>query len=700
MPAVTPRKRKHSSPKDDCQDYTPINAAISGTPTKKRFINFDSVAYSSKISSPELITPAMLRWSQRVFSSDKENHDNYALQKQSVNHCQGDSQKKIPGLSYNIKGDLQKPAVPATSFYRKGEQLYLTPLERKLVVANKLSKCDIVDEQPEMKSAKSQTKKQIEAKVKLPIGPSSKAPLNAKETRIKQKVKSNGPTGPTRQNQNAYYGSVTRTLLFTSKVNGLKVQQKPRIQLGAAFFSTGRKPQLLLNQKLPNPNAKSFSSDCSVQHKHSKSNAKDNVKKTNKEALQAVNNSNGVRKSTYEMRTEPEVGRKAEKYAHLSANMVKLLLTRELKVVVQSIGVAQLKHPVSITREKPLQQGDLTTKWFDQFHDSESGKEKQILNVESFNTHETGLGFEDGSTSEGNNEKNEGSSAGAIYPIFSTPCTASKRHELLKDETTSNNPFAAAPGMPCPAPLSLQKNKRKDFDKAFSDQLIIDAGQKHFGAVICKSCGMIYTAASPEDEAQHVQYHQRFLEGLRYVRWKKERVVAEYLDGKIILILPDDPKYALKKVEEVRELVDNELGFQQATLSYPGRSKTYMFVSNEKKIVGCLIAEHIKQAFRVLSEPTDQKNSENDELSEYHRAWRCSTMPEEAICGISRIWVFSLMRRKEIASRMVDIVRNTFMYGTCLNKNEIAFSDPTPSGKLFATKYCQTPNFLVYNFIG
>lgn len=28
---------------------------------------------------------------------------------------------------------------------------------------------------------------------------------------------------------------------------------------------------------------------------------------------------------------------------------------------------------------------------------------------------------------------------------------------------------------------------------------------------------MIYTAASPEDEAQHVQHHERFLEGLRYV---------------------------------------------------------------------------------------------------------------------------------------------------------------------------------------
>lgn len=30
--------------------------------------------------------------------------------------------------------------------------------------------------------------------------------------------------------------------------------------------------------------------------------------------------------------------------------------------------------------------------------------------------------------------------------------------------------------------------------------------------------------------------------------WKKEHVVAEFWDGKILLIMPDDPKYATRKV--------------------------------------------------------------------------------------------------------------------------------------------------------
>ncbi|EGW05781.1 N-acetyltransferase ESCO2 [Cricetulus griseus] len=173
------------------------------------------------------------------------------------------------------------------------------------------------------------------------------------------------------------------------------------------------------------------------------------------------------------------------------------------------------------------------------------------------------------------------------------------------------------------------------------------------------------------------------------IGWKRERVVAEFWDGKIVLVLPQDPSYAIKKVEDVQDLVDMELGFHHVVPKCPNKTKTFLFI-DEKRVVGCLIAEPIKQAFRVLSEPNATKESS--------RAWQCSDVPEPAICGISRIWVFRLKRRKRIARRLVDTVRNCFMFGCFLNTNEIAFSDPTPDGKLFATKYCNTPNFLVYNF--
>ncbi|KAJ8270690.1 hypothetical protein GJAV_G00118090 [Gymnothorax javanicus] len=279
----------------------------------------------------------------------------------------------------------------------------------------------------------------------------------------------------------------------------------------------------------------------------------------------------------------------------------------------------------------------------------------------------------------------------SVYPIF-----GSKRHQK-KRSLASPMKCSTPSGRPVSAPRSA---RRKEQERLAPDQLIIDAGQKQFGATTCASCGMIYSAESPEDHFQHTQFHQRFMDSMKFVGWKKERVVAEYWDGKIILVLPEDPKYALKKAEEVRKLADNELGFQQVSLSCPNKAKTYLFVNSDKMIVGCLITEHIRQAFRVLEQPEQTKDMTRADFMDHHRAWCCSTFPETAVCGISRIWVFSLVRRQGIATRLVDTARNTFMYGSHLTKKEIAFSDPTPDGKLFATKYCETPAFLVYNFIG
>ncbi|NXF03568.1 ESCO1 acetyltransferase, partial [Smithornis capensis] len=244
----------------------------------------------------------------------------------------------------------------------------------------------------------------------------------------------------------------------------------------------------------------------------------------------------------------------------------------------------------------------------------------------------------------------------------------------------------------------IQKLKEagKDGDK----QLITDGGQKRFGAISCNICGMLYTISNPEDETQHLLFHNQFISAVKYVGWKKERILAEYPDGKIIMVLPDDPKYALKKVEEIREMVDNDLGFQQAPLMCYSRTKTLLFISNDKKVIGCLIAEHIQWGYRVIEEKVPEVSSENEKvIFERQKAWCCSTSPEPAICGISRIWVFSMMRRRKIASRMIECLRSNFIYGSYLSKEEIAFSDPTPDGKLFATQYCGTGQFLVYNFL-
>lgn len=49
----------------------------------------------------------------------------------------------------------------------------------------------------------------------------------------------------------------------------------------------------------------------------------------------------------------------------------------------------------------------------------------------------------------------------------------------------------------------------------------------------------------------------------------------------------------------MREIVDNELGFKQVSLSCPSKTKIYLYVANEKMVVGCLVAESIKQVHDI-----------------------------------------------------------------------------------------------------
>lgn len=51
----------------------------------------------------------------------------------------------------------------------------------------------------------------------------------------------------------------------------------------------------------------------------------------------------------------------------------------------------------------------------------------------------------------------------------------------------------------------------------------------------------------------------------------------------------------VSQVEEIREVVDSDLGFQQVETKCPSKTKTFLFISNDKKVGGCLIAEHIQE---------------------------------------------------------------------------------------------------------
>ncbi|NWY59272.1 ESCO2 acetyltransferase, partial [Chionis minor] len=536
-----------------------------------------------------------------------------------------------------------KPLVPVVSFYSK-EKRYLTPLERKELNENHSLRERSRDENL---PAASRTEKMNLNSSRNTSSKPTKHISNSKHDKTLpktlKKAKGDVPPGKPSVEKENVNCLIKKKMDSPFRVLSMTVKPALKLQLGAAFFSARKKS-------------------------HSKKPVVD------PQSLQ------GVPKSLQENdQPRPPTAGKSD-----LAERNKIL---EAGGVLRSISVPQKKE--NETQEDSTSCANPGRDWARE--GKTSPQKSRSASGPSCASRSAAAGDSDAE----NVVSRASPSNAVVYPIFSAAPAGKKRTRAALCELTS--PFGSNPPAK-PSHTSQKSKKVKELCKRSGDQMIIDAGQKHFGAVVCKSCGMIYTAASPEDEAQHIQHHERFLEGLRYVGWKKERVVAEFWDGKIVLILPNDPKYAVKKAEDVREIVDNELGFKQVSLSCPAKTKIYLFVSTKKMIVGCLVAESIKQAFRVLSEPGAAPSPGHDTLQQ-HRAWRCSTDPEPAICGISRIWVFGPRRGKGIARRMVDVVRSTFMYGCYLSADEIAFSDPTPDGKLFATKYCQTPRFLVYNFI-
>lgn len=118
--------------------------------------------------------------------------------------------------------------------------------------------------------------------------------------------------------------------------------------------------------------------------------------------------------------------------------------------------------------------------------------------------------------------------------------------------------------------------------------------------------------------------------------------------------------------------------------------QVYLFISNQR-IVGCLVAEPIKEAFKIIScsvagstnghrkketnsysttiqfgdiifqREVEKRASPVNESMELDkslgRAIFCENKAVDAVCGIRAIWVTPSNRRKSIANELLDAVR-------------------------------------------
>ncbi|KAF7113317.1 hypothetical protein RHSIM_RhsimUnG0138100 [Rhododendron simsii] len=237
-------------------------------------------------------------------------------------------------------------------------------------------------------------------------------------------------------------------------------------------------------------------------------------------------------------------------------------------------------------------------------------------------------------------------------------------------------------------------------------QLHLDLGQSDFLLHTCSMCGFMYACGDEGDEKVHKEFHKDYTHGIQFKGWHHERVVnlPSTTAGRVILVLDGDPPAHKKKV--------------------------YLYILHQR-IAGCLVAEPIKVAYRVLSNSEAPKSikgtNANDNgsnsstlqfgginfqreamkrapsainpvaLEEKHTgAVFLANEAVPAICGIRAIWVAPSVRRKQIASHLLDAVRMSFCEGFVLKSSQLAFSDPTSSGMALACSYFDTSSFLAY----
>ncbi|KAL0272317.1 UNVERIFIED_CONTAM: hypothetical protein PYX00_005341 [Menopon gallinae] len=270
------------------------------------------------------------------------------------------------------------------------------------------------------------------------------------------------------------------------------------------------------------------------------------------------------------------------------------------------------------------------------------------------------------------------------YPLSEEEATTPKNMEekfyslFYKQNWNTSIPSKEANG---------KTSAKKKSIKVPDDQYLLDAGQKSIGIVTCNKCGVMYQAGDFADEATHKNFHDHLPE-LRFTGWTNERVVGRYLDGRVIMIVNSDPKVWWHKVTKIVDIVDQELGFPEGSVNALFYKTVYLFISDKaKQIVGCLIAEECKEAFKMFP-PLEGVDVDS-----------CSKDPSPCKVGISRIWTALNHRRCGVAKRMIDCMRRTFIFGEIVPMDLVAFSVPSPSGKLLAQNVTGKLDFLVYGFV-
>uniref|UniRef100_A0A914LF61 N-acetyltransferase ECO1 n=1 Tax=Meloidogyne incognita TaxID=6306 RepID=A0A914LF61_MELIC len=219
-------------------------------------------------------------------------------------------------------------------------------------------------------------------------------------------------------------------------------------------------------------------------------------------------------------------------------------------------------------------------------------------------------------------------------------------------------------------------------------QTILDVGQKGIGMEHCVKCGMVYSLETPSDVKQHERFHNRFTETANFrvsqtqiEQWKsvlQHENVESPLPGILFGVRSTSTATLKRKLETIiTNFVNTEIGYAPDLPVWDahGKRKGFVFVSTSKPpyVGGLLLVDPVTE---VILMP-EGKRFKSPKIGLF--------------LGVDRIWVHSHLRRKGLATWILDAARRLLSPkdGDLLRRSRVAFGDPNELCVKLAINYVE-----------